>query len=51
VAQPDDPVAELGARDQIEPVRLGDVVEQPRTLARNVGVHVQAELVDPSRAA
>src|SRR6202030_2884222 len=43
----DDLVAELGAGDQIEPVGLGYlVVEQPGTLAGNVGVQVQAELVD-----
>jgi hypothetical protein len=44
--QPDGPVAELGAGDQVKPVGLRDVVERPGTLARNVGVHVQAELVD-----
>src|SRR5438093_7782525 len=46
VVQPDGPVAELGAGDQIEPVGLGDVVEQPGTLARNVGEQAQLELVD-----
>src|SRR5664279_6247759 len=46
VLQPDSPVAELGAGDQVEPVGLGDVVEPPGTLARNVTVQVQAELVD-----
>src|SRR5438067_12466927 len=46
VLQPENPVAELGAGDQIEPVVLGDVLEQPGTLARNIGVQVQAELVD-----
>jgi hypothetical protein len=37
-------IAVLEAR--FEPVGLGDVIEQPGTLARNVGVQVQAELVD-----
>src|SRR5215207_5530118 len=46
VVQPDGPVAELATGDQVEPVGPGDVVEQPGTLARNVGVQVQAELVD-----
>jgi hypothetical protein len=46
ILRPDGPVAERGAGDQVEPVGLGDVVEQPATLARNVGVQVQAELVD-----
>src|SRR5664280_1551425 len=46
VLQPDGPVAERGAGDQVEPVGLRDVVEQPGTLARDVGVQVQSELVD-----
>ena len=47
VLQPDGPVAERGAGDQVEPVGLGDVVvEQPGALARNVGVQVAAELID-----
>jgi ribosomal protein S18 acetylase RimI-like enzyme len=45
VRQPDGAVAELGAGDQVELVGLGNVVEQPGTLARNVGVQVQAELL------
>src|SRR5207344_3566388 len=46
VLQLDDPVAGGGAGDQVEPVGLGDVVEQPGALARNVGEQGQAELVD-----
>jgi hypothetical protein len=47
ILQPDGPVAERGAGDQVEPVGLGDVVvEQPGALARNVGVQVAAELID-----
>src|SRR5215218_4159632 len=46
VVQPDGPVAELGAGDQVEPVVLVDVVERPGTFARNVRVQVQAELID-----
>ncbi|MGI8427909.1 MAG: hypothetical protein ACR2OB_01055 [Solirubrobacteraceae bacterium] len=44
--QPDGPVAELAAGDQIERVGPGDVVAQWVPLARDVGVQVQAELVD-----
>src|ERR1700693_2605269 len=42
----DDPVAGGGAGDQVELVGLGDVVEQPGALARNVGEQGQLELVD-----
>jgi hypothetical protein len=41
VVQPDGPVAELGAGDQVEPVGLGDLLEQPGTLAGNIGMQVQ----------
>src|SRR6476620_12516639 len=37
---------QLGAGDQVEPVGLGDVVEQRGALVRNVGVQAQVELVD-----
>ena len=37
VLQLEDPVAGGGAGGQIEPVGLGDAVEQPGALARNVG--------------
>ena len=46
VLQLDDPVAGGGAGDQVEPVGLGDVVEQPGALARIVGEQAQLELVD-----
>src|SRR5215472_8369726 len=46
ILQLDDPVAGGGAGDQVELVGLGDVVEQPGALVRNVGVQAQAELVD-----
>src|SRR5215831_17352545 len=46
ILQLDDPVAGGGAGDQVEPVGLGDVVEQPGALVRNVGVQAQVELVD-----
>jgi hypothetical protein len=46
VLQLDDPVAGGGAGDQVEPVGLGDPVEQPGALARNVGEQAQLELVD-----
>ena len=37
VSQLEDPVAGSGAGDQVEPVGLGDAIEQPGALARNVG--------------
>src|SRR6266511_841491 len=46
VLQLDDPVAGGGAGDQVESVGLGDAVEQPGALARNVGEQAQLELVD-----
>src|SRR5437773_8807183 len=46
VLQLDDPVAGNGAGDQVEPVGLGDAVEQPGTLAGNVREQAQLELVD-----
>lgn len=46
VLQLDDPVAGGGAGDQVELVGLGDAVEQPGALARNVGEQAQLELVD-----
>ena len=46
VLQLDDPAAGGGAGDQVELVGLGDAVEQPGALARNVGEHAQLELVD-----
>ena len=46
VLQLDDPAAGGGAGDQVEPVGLGDAVEQPGALARNVGEQAQLELVD-----
>jgi hypothetical protein len=44
VLQRDGPVAELGAGDQVEPVGLGNVVEQLGTLASNLGLHVEGVL-------
>src|SRR5947207_6281678 len=46
VLQLEDPVAGGGAGDQVEPVGLGHVVEQPGALVRNVGVQGQVPLVD-----
>jgi hypothetical protein len=46
VLQLDDPVAGGGAGDQVESVGLGEAVEQPGALARNVGEQAQLELVD-----
>src|SRR5947208_13619704 len=46
VLQLDDPVAGGGAGNQVELVGLGDAVEQPGALARNVGEQAQLEFVD-----
>lgn len=46
VVQPDEPLAEPCAGDQVEPVGLGFAVEQPGALVRDLGVQVQAGLVD-----
>src|SRR5215470_1486454 len=46
VLQLDDPAAGGGAGDQVELVGLGNAVEQPGALARNVGEQAQLELVD-----
>src|SRR2546429_1216856 len=46
VLQLDDPAAGRGAGDQVESVGLGDAVEQPGALARNVGEQAHLELVD-----
>src|SRR5436190_845814 len=46
VLQLDDPIAGGGAGDQFELVGVGDAVEQPGALARNVGEQAQLELVD-----
>jgi GrpB-like predicted nucleotidyltransferase (UPF0157 family) len=40
--QPDDPVAECDAGYQVEPVALGDVVEQSGSFARDVGCRSRA---------
>src|SRR5690242_11239460 len=50
VLQSDGSVAELGAGDQVVPVVLVSVLEQPSTLARNIGVRAQAELVAVTRS-
>ena len=49
VPQLDDPAAGGGAGDQVESVGLGDAVEQPGALARNVGEQAHLGLVDPGR--
>jgi hypothetical protein len=46
VQQLDDSAAGGGAGDQVKLVGLGNAVEQPGALARNVGEQAQLELVD-----